>query len=83
EQALENYKQIKEFVKGTIAQNAPIIPVSTVFGANLNLIVRAFEEIIKSPVIYEDEEFQFLVARSFDINRPGTQINDLNGGVIG
>ena len=83
EQALENYKQIKEFVKGTIAQNAPIIPVSAVFGANLNLIVRAFEEIIKSPTIEEDEEFQFLVARSFDINRPGTQINDLNGGVIG
>ena len=83
EQALENYKQIKEFVKGTIAQNAPIIPVSAVFGANLNFIVRAFEEIIKSPKIQEDEEFQFLVARSFDINRPGTQINDLNGGVIG
>jgi len=83
EQALENYKQIKEFVKGTIAQNAPIIPVSAVFGANLNLIVRAFEEIIKSPEVHEDEEFQFLVARSFDINRPGTQINDLNGGVIG
>jgi translation initiation factor 2 subunit 3 len=83
EQALENYKQIKEFVKGTIAQNAPVIPVSAVFGANLNLIVRAFEEIIKSPAIEEGEEFQFLVARSFDINRPGTQINDLKGGVIG
>ncbi|MCK4286733.1 MAG: translation initiation factor IF-2 subunit gamma, partial [Candidatus Lokiarchaeota archaeon] len=83
EQAVENYNQIKEFVKGTIAQNAPIIPVSAVFGANLNLVVRAFEEIIKSPEVHEDEEFQFLVARSFDINRPGTQINDLNGGVIG
>ena len=83
EQALENYYQIKEFVKGTIAQNAPIIPVSAVFGANLNLIVQAFEEIIKSPKIQEDEDFQFLIARSFDINRPGTQFNDLNGGVIG
>ncbi|MBY9014615.1 MAG: translation initiation factor IF-2 subunit gamma [Candidatus Lokiarchaeota archaeon] len=83
EQALENYKQIKEFVKDTIAQNAPIIPVSAVFGANLNLVVQAFEEIIKSPKFQEDEEFQFLVARSFDINRPGTQIYDLNGGVIG
>ncbi len=83
EQALENYNQIKEFVKGTIAQNAPIIPISAVFGANLNLVVRAFEEIIPSPITQEDEEFQFLVARSFDINRPGTQINDLNGGVIG
>ncbi|MHA1475500.1 MAG: translation initiation factor IF-2 subunit gamma [Promethearchaeota archaeon] len=83
EQALENYNQIKEFVKDTVAQNAPIIPVSAVFGANLNLVVRAFEEIIQSPIVQEDEDFQFLVARSFDINRPGTEINDLNGGVIG
>ncbi len=83
EQAIENYNQIKAFVKDTIADNAPIIPVSAVFGANLGLIVRAFEEIIPSPKINEEDEFQFLVARSFDINRPGTPINELNGGVIG
>ncbi|MFX0048684.1 MAG: translation initiation factor IF-2 subunit gamma, partial [Candidatus Hermodarchaeota archaeon] len=83
EQALENYNQIKEFVKDTIADKAPIIPVSAVFGANLGLVVRAFEEIIPSPHINEEDDFQFLVARSFDINRPGTQINELNGGVIG
>ncbi len=83
EQALENYNQIKAFVKDTIADNAPIIPVSAVFGANLGLVVRAFEDIIPSPEINEEDEFQFLVARSFDINRPGTQINELNGGVIG
>ncbi len=83
EQALENYNQIKAFVKGTIAGEAPIIPVSAVFGANLGLVVQAFEEIIPSPDVNEDDEFQFLVARSFDINRPGTQINELNGGVIG
>ncbi len=83
EQAYENYKQIKAFVKDSIAENAPIIPVSAVFGVNINLIVRAFEEIIPSPKVREGEEFQFLVARSFDINRPGTEINKLRGGVIG
>ena len=83
EQALENYNQIITFIKGSIAENAPIIPVSAVFGANLGLVVRAFEEIIPSPKISEEEEFQFLIARSFDINRPGTQIIELNGGVIG
>jgi translation initiation factor 2 subunit 3 len=31
----------------------------------------------------KDEEFQFLIARSFDINRPGSEIDDLKGGVIG
>ncbi|MFX0104777.1 MAG: translation initiation factor IF-2 subunit gamma [Candidatus Hodarchaeota archaeon] len=82
EQALENYQQIKEFVKGTVAENSPIIPISAVFGANIGLVIRAFEEIIPSPLLSEGE-FQFLIARSFDINRPGKEINELKGGVIG
>ena len=28
ENAVENYNQIKEFVKGSAAENAPIIPIS-------------------------------------------------------
>ena len=44
EQAIENYKQIKEFVKGTIAENAPIIPISANRGVN---IARSFD--INSP----------------------------------
>ncbi len=83
EKAIENYKQIKEFVKGTVAEGAPIIPISAVFGANLNIIVQAFEEIIPTPKLNENEAFEFLVARSFDINRPGKAIEDLKGGVIG
>ena len=34
EDAKKHYKQILEFVKGTIAEGAPIVPVSAVFGAN-------------------------------------------------
>lgn len=83
EQAYENYKQIKEFIKGTIAENAPIIPISAVFGINIELVVRAFEDLIPSPKLNENEEFQFLIARSFDINKPGTDIEKLKGGVIG
>lgn len=83
EQAFENFQQIKAFVKGSVAENAPIIPLSAVFESNLNLVVRAFEEIIPTPKFNEEESFQFLVARSFDINRPGKKIEDLKGGVIG
>ena len=83
EQAMENYQQIKEFIKGTVAENAPIIPISAVFRANMHLVVRAFEEIIPSPEYKESNSFQFLIARSFDINRPGKEITDLRGGVIG
>ncbi|MHA2006048.1 MAG: translation initiation factor IF-2 subunit gamma [Promethearchaeota archaeon] len=83
EQAFENFQQIKVFVKGTVAENAPIIPLSAVFESNLNQVVKAFEEIIPTPKFKEEEFFQFLIARSFDINRPGRPIEDLKGGVIG
>ncbi|MGV9197635.1 MAG: translation initiation factor IF-2 subunit gamma, partial [Promethearchaeia archaeon] len=83
ERALENYEEIKEFIKGTNAEGAPIIPTSAVFGVNTKLVLRAFEEIIPTPAMDEKEEFQFLIARSFDINKPGTKIDRLHGGVIG
>jgi len=84
EQAIENYKQIKEFVKGTIAENAPIIPVSANRGVNIDMLIEAIEDhivskvkrdLVSSPLMY--------VARSFDINSPGTLPRDLKGGVIG
>ncbi|MEK6817468.1 MAG: translation initiation factor IF-2 subunit gamma [Nanoarchaeota archaeon] len=82
EKALENYKEIKQFTKGTIAENAVIIPLSAQQGINIDKI---FEELckIKIPERNEKSEPIFLVARSFDINRPGTKIRDLHGGVIG
>jgi len=83
DQAIENYNQIKEFTKGTVAENSPIIPTSAVFSSNIDLVVRGFEEIIPTPELNANEEFQFLVARSFDINRPGSEIDKLKGGVIG
>jgi translation initiation factor 2 subunit 3 len=83
EHAIENYNEIKQFIKGTVAENAPIVPTSAIFGANIGLVVKAFEEIIPSPELNEKEIFQFLIARSFDINKPGREIEDLRGGVVG
>jgi translation initiation factor 2 subunit 3 len=82
EKAVENYKKIKEFVKGTIAENAPIIPVSAQQEINIDKI---FNELCKLEIPKRDETSKpiFLVARSFDINRPGTNIPDLRGGVLG
>lgn len=82
EKALENYKKIKEFIKGTIAEKSPIIPVSTLQEINLDKIL---EEIMKLKVPSRDEKSKpiFLIARSFDVNKPGTEIKNLNGGVLG
>jgi translation initiation factor 2 subunit 3 len=82
EQAIENYKKIKEFVKGTKAENCPIIPISAQQGIGISKIL---EEISKVPIPERDIKSKpiFLVARSFDINKPGTEVEKLNGGVLG
>ncbi len=82
EQARDNYKKIKEFVKGTTAENSPIIPISAQQGININKLL---EEIAKLEVPKKDETKEpiFLIARSFDINKPGSSIEKLNGGVLG
>lgn len=82
EQALKNFKEIKEFVKGSTAENSPIIPVSAQQGVNIEKIL---EELTKIEIPKRDLESKpvFLIARSFDINKPGTEIKNISGGVLG
>ncbi len=82
EDALKNYKELKEFVKGTSVEDCSIIPVSAQQNINIDKIL---EEICNLPIPERDlsSEPLFLIARSFDINRPGKDIKDLNGGVLG
>lgn len=82
EKAIENQKEIRKLLKGTIAENAPIIPISAQQGVNIEKI---FEELAKIEIPKRDLDSEpiFLIARSFDINRPGKKIKELNGGVLG
>jgi len=82
EKAIENYKEIKNFVKGTIAENALIIPISAQQEINIDKLKEALLE-LKIPERKINEKPIFLIARSFDINKPGTKIKDLHGGVLG
>ena len=83
ERVIENYKEIKNFVKGTVAENAPIIPVSAIYKINIEEILRKIEELIPTPEFDESQAPQFHIARSFDVNKPGTEITELKGGVVG
>lgn len=82
EKALENYKIIKNFLKGTIAEESPIIPISAQQNVNIDKLLEALNE-LPLPKRNELEKPIFLIARSFDINKPGTKIKNLNGGVLG
>lgn len=83
EQARKNYQQIKNFVKGTIAENSPIIPVSAHHDVNIDILIEYIQKVIKTPDYDRTKTPKMYIARSFDINLPGTPIKDLKGGVLG
>jgi len=83
EQALKNYHEIRQFLKGTSAENAPIIPVSAHHDVNIEKLLDAIQTYIPNPKYEKEKPFRMQVARSFDVNKPGTDPEDLRGGVIG
>lgn len=81
--ARKSYDEIKDFVKGTIAENAPVIPISAQRGLNTDVLINAIEEIIPTPERDEKKPPLMYIIRSFDTNNPGTAIEALEGGIIG
>lgn len=83
ERALENLKEIEAFVKGTIAEDAEIIPVSAQHGANIDVLLGAIDRVIPTPKRDLSADPRLYVLRSFDVNKPGTEAEGLAGGVLG
>ncbi|MFH1501364.1 MAG: translation initiation factor IF-2 subunit gamma [archaeon] len=82
EQAMKSYEAIKAFVKGTNAESSPIIPISAQQGVNIDKILEELTK-IKIPEKNLKDKPCFVVARSFDINKPGTSVDKIRGGVLG
>ena len=83
EEAMDNYNQIKDFVKGSIAEKAPIVPVSAQHRLNIDALIEAMENNIKTPARIKNVPAIMHVLRSFDINKPGTPIKQVKGGILG
>ncbi len=83
EEAYKNYLEIKEFLKGSVAENAPIIPISAHHDANISVLIETIEKTILTPERDRTKPARLFTARSFDINSPGKRPQDLKGGVIG
>lgn len=82
-EALANYADIVKFVKGTKAARSPIIPISAQAKLNIDALIEAIEQTIPTPKRIETAEPVMHVLRSFDVNKPGTVIKQIKGGVIG
>jgi translation initiation factor 2 subunit 3 len=82
-EALSNYNDITKFVKGTKIAKSPIIPISAQSKLNIDALIGAIEENIETPSRDESKDPVMHVLRSFDVNKPGTKIKEIRGGVIG
>jgi len=83
EAALENYNSIKDYLKNTMYKDAPIIPISAYHGVNIDLLLETVQKMIVKDKKDEKKDPLMLVARSFDINKPGSEIKKISGGVLG
>jgi len=81
--AIKNYDQILNFIKGTCAEGAPIIPISAHQDVNIDVLIKAMQDHIPTPERDLNKPPLMYTARSFDINKPGSRPSDLKGGVIG
>ena len=80
--AVKNMQSIKEWIKGTCVENSPILPVSAMTGHGIQNIIKALAQ-LKPSRRKPDATPIFACIRSFDVNKPGDEIDELKGGVIG
>src|SRR3954471_23246981 len=83
EAAKQHYESILKFIRGTVAGKSPIIPISAQLKFNIDAINDAIVNTIPVPPRDFSMDPQMIVIRSFDVNKPGAEIEDLKGGVAG
>jgi len=81
--AYDQHKQILKFVKGTVAENSPIVPISAQLRYNIDVICEYICTFIPIPMRDFTSSPRLIVIRSFDVNKPGAEVESLTGGVAG
>lgn len=82
-QAQQQQEEIRAFVAGTAADKAPIIPVSAVLKFNIDILCQYICTLVPVPVRDFTSPPQMIIIRSFDVNKPGEEASNLQGGVAG
>jgi translation initiation factor 2 subunit 3 len=83
EKALKNFNEIKHLKKKKSLEKSIIIPISAQRKFNLDILVEILAKNIKLPPRNLTSSLNFIIVRSFDINKPGCLIENMEGGVVG
>ena len=81
--AKKNFVEIKKFITGTRAEKSPIIPISAQLKYNVDAVCQYISEYIPVPIRDFSSSPRLIVIRSFDVNKPGEEVEHLKGGVAG
>jgi len=81
--AKAQHEQIRKFVAGTVADAAPVIPISAVLKYNIDVVCEYIVHKIPVPRRNFVSDPRLIVIRSFDVNKPGQDVEQLQGGVAG
>lgn len=82
-QAKDQYQEILKFVQGTVAEGAPVVPISAQLKENIEVVCEYIVKKIPVPLRDFTSEPRLIVIRSFDVNKPGAEVEELKGGVAG
>lgn len=82
DKAIAHHNQIREFIRGSSIEAAPIVPVMTNRNINIDQLLEMIAKMPKPKRDVESYPIMYIV-RSFDVNKPGANIDKLIGGVIG
>jgi len=83
DEAKANHDEIKKFLADSPYKDAPIVPISAQHGVNIGYLIKAIQENLPTPKRDDSLDPIMFVARSFDINKPGSDVEKMTGGILG
>ncbi|KAF3493658.1 hypothetical protein DY000_02058266, partial [Brassica cretica] len=81
--AINQHEAIQKFIMNTVADGAPIVPVSAQLKYNIDVVCEYIVKKIPIPKRNFVSPPNMIVIRSFDVNKPGFEVDDIKGGVAG
>ncbi|KAJ8510282.1 hypothetical protein OPV22_000716 [Ensete ventricosum] len=81
--AINQHESIQEFIMGTVADGAPVVPISAQLKYNIDVVCEYLVKKIPIPERNFTSPPNMIVIRSFDVNKPGSEVDEIKGGVAG
>jgi len=80
---IDKIDELKKFLQNYKCKDNPIIPMSATFGVNVDVVCEILANLSIPKRDTNPDNLRMNIIRSFNVNLPGTNIDNLKGGVVG